>query len=1277
MEKSMNNFSSYLRSGHEQLVLQDLLSSSPDVLIGVSREAKNELEKLGILTVFDFGSSWVFANASAVATAAQLGTATNHFGLTPSDWLQAGSPATTPERLGELGLENLRGVNSTDAEALKTALGVATIRELSIWGPYRFAHSLVSGAVGSNVQFEENLTEELRPRFGEYPTERVYYDRLVMLDMGTSELPTVELKNPISLKKALQDTIQLAQRPAVGVMVTLSQSWYAQGITLGHMLHSLALAPGESTRIAVIDWSRRTSASTSESISESERLDSATQHARSISEVQSAVAEELQQGGASSNVFTNTQSASSQDAFGSGALFGLLGPTLDNSSNSQAASSNTRANSSSWSSGSRSVMANMTQDVNDRTQQHSSAVRNRRASAVREVSQSEHEQVSTRIVANYNHMHALTVQYYEVVQVYRTVSELHRAERCLFVPMELLQFDEELVDCYRGTLLRAAINRRAASLIENDTASVTVKAAEQTKVVPPSISVLASMDARAVMVNSSIVNLAASSALSDVTTPINPPAAQAAAERVAATPTVATTSLKVWSQSAIANVSNIIGRPILRLGSDDLHYPDETEIIAITFDNLNVNSIRLDKSSDRKEFDVANSAGWFPLPENTRLIDLSGISLRKSVKEARTGRITLQLSYLGRRFDSVPIPVDLPLENEAKDFHSAVVFSNDRDSRKRQLLEHLNANRAYYSNAIFRSLDSGTIVALLSGFQWNGKPLIEVVEPRPLTVAGNYLVLRAPVDTDDPSGVGEKTWGELLQDRQIANNPDQRLIPIPTTGVFAEAVLGRSNSAEKLDITRFWNWQDSPIPLQPTEIAAIQTGSRGQAEDLKPGQLGQPVLNIVNPSALPDPAGLAAVLSAIQNGNMFRDMSGLAGLQELAKSVQKTTADAATDAGQIASANLRTEAQKQVAYAQIAGDIAKALITKGASGGGSSVQGISGDGAKINHGRDMDQRGVPTPDNKNNVSSDGNSTNGAGGSNGNSDTNTSDNSSSNKPYSYEGAYSDRSALGFSPDATGVATDNLAGFVRQTSALVGDAGASQKPPKKTKELNVAGEFPWNPAITDADEIAELAAGRWSPGTNDFAAVPGGTAIIAPSFGNLLGSICEQADGTISRINLFTHANKGMVGFGGHIAKRATMRADVSLNTNGPGDNLTAMDTVSMTNLSQPGIFFTAPKAIRGKTNFTVDDIRKKFVPDAILVLFACHSGQDILFLKSVAQFFQIKVIGFSQEIGYYPPIQNVPGKFQRSGEKIGLGFGGAPVSDWRNLINDPQAITATP
>ena len=58
----------------------------------------------------------------------------------------------------------------------------------------------------------------------------------------------------------------------------------------------------------------------------------------------------------------------------------------------------------------------------DATHQAASSVRNRRASIVKEISETEHESsVSTRILANYNHMHALTVQYYEVVELYRVL----------------------------------------------------------------------------------------------------------------------------------------------------------------------------------------------------------------------------------------------------------------------------------------------------------------------------------------------------------------------------------------------------------------------------------------------------------------------------------------------------------------------------------------------------------------------------------------------------------------------------------------------------------------------------------------------------------------------------------------------------------------------------------------------------------------------------------------------------------------------------------------
>lgn len=120
-----------------------------------------------------------------------------------------------------------------------------------------------------------------------------------------------------------------------------------------------------------------------------------------------------------------------------------------------------------------------------------------------------------------------------------------------------------------------------------------------------------------------------------------------------------------------------------------------------------------------------------------------------------------------------------------------------------------------------------------------------------------------------------------------------------------------------MDATRFWEWKDSPPPIQPTDIAAIQTGSRATNEDTKTGQLSAPMINVTSPTSLPDPAGTGAILAAIQNGNMFRDQSGLATTIGLTQAALQATQAGAATAGQTASQNLAnqlaatTERQRQ------------------------------------------------------------------------------------------------------------------------------------------------------------------------------------------------------------------------------------------------------------------------------------------------------------------------------------------------------------------------------
>ncbi|WP_439674048.1 hypothetical protein [Embleya sp. MST-111070] len=214
------------------------------------------------------------------------------------------------------------------------------------------------------------------------------------------------------------------------MVVTTEQSWSAQGVTLGRLLHSLALAPGESTKVAVVDWQRSTKATGTETAAENEALAGTTDQNRSISEVANAIAIEEQHG--SSQAFQHGNSSGSGGSIGV-SLFGMGGGgNWGKSSNTGFATAVSR------STGVKSVATDATQRISARTQQLATAARSRNMTVVRETTQTEKDQVVTRVVTNYNHMHAMSVQYYEVVQVYNVTTKPTKLERCLFIPLQEL-----------------------------------------------------------------------------------------------------------------------------------------------------------------------------------------------------------------------------------------------------------------------------------------------------------------------------------------------------------------------------------------------------------------------------------------------------------------------------------------------------------------------------------------------------------------------------------------------------------------------------------------------------------------------------------------------------------------------------------------------------------------------------------------------------------------------------------------------------------------------
>ena len=96
---------------------------------------------------------------------------------------------------------------------------------------------------------------------------------------------------------------------------------------------------------------------------------------------------------------------------------------------------------------------------------------------------------------------------------------------------------------------------------------------------------------------------------------------------------------------------------------------------------------------------------------------------------------------------------------------------------------------------------------------------------------------------------------------------------MPTRGVFAEGKLGHCNVSEEIDNTKFWKWEEHPIPIEAPGINPVTPiQPTPQQVSAMPTAFPQSLVNIVNPSPAPDPTGLTAALSLLGTPNIFRDM---------------------------------------------------------------------------------------------------------------------------------------------------------------------------------------------------------------------------------------------------------------------------------------------------------------------------------------------------------------------------------------------------------------------
>ena len=859
---SYQSVSSFLSESYSALSPQAALAAPVQALVGVTSDMAAMLQRFGISTVMDLAASGLFDAARRIVAVADSQSSSV---TVPGDLVDATYRGKGANILAAAPITALNGIGAAKDARLAVALRVTSIRDLADWRPYRNANAILQQAYGASESIVDDpeRPDDLIPIPRRYATERVQYDVIVLdrVILESADTPDgdatpatmVPPLAPVSPSK-LQDIVTaggidisdivasaLTAKLAVGAVLTYRQSWFPQGLALGQLLHSMALAPGESTRIAMVNWSRRIRGTSADDTTQTELMAADIGRARSMGEVTSSVAREAQSGfSGSASVATENQSGTTTGQSNVGvsaggkspgllasigaAIFGGEGASAQvgfgsSSSGTSSANSTATTNATGWASsnGSRSLNAEMQQNISDRTHQAANSVRNRRATTVTESSQEESEKLSTRVVTNYNHMHALTIQYFEVVQIYRVMVELSRVTRCLFLPMKLVSFTNATIRRFRDVIARAALIPGVRALQWAEPDNVVIHA-----------------PAKAGPWGAFWLN-AVSNALGD--------------------------------EIGFPNDPSIVlpkaGLQIHTVGGD-IQAMFEGLIVEFNDGTTRRNAIPERKADDvwgwqGYSVDVTQSGAALSLESPDRFRRL--VLKRRVGQETKAGIANIHLLYdirlpdgtqLGDRPDldapTLVLPVSIRYESNEP---LTVAFEFGSTLAQADVLSHLNQNSLHYSSAIWRSLDAATITTMLSSYRFGNRPLIEQIDPLPVAVSGNYVIFRSY------AGENDKEWQSFLKRHDLVDPiPQEDMVPLPSSGVFAEAVLGRSNSAEKLDITRFWNWQDSPIPILPPEINPLSAGGKANDPTVRTAALEGQVLNIVNPPALPDPAGL-------------------------------------------------------------------------------------------------------------------------------------------------------------------------------------------------------------------------------------------------------------------------------------------------------------------------------------------------------------------------------------------------------------------------------------
>jgi hypothetical protein len=681
--------------------------------------------------------------------------------------------------------------------------------------------------------------------------ERVPIDKPISVDGFRDQLIGLE-GGAIGIER----TVPMAGTLGLGYVLNLAQVWKYDGLTLGNLVYSLPLAPGEQQRIVV---SERVATA---AVSDVERLDIAERQHSALRETTSAQAtfdsafEE--QVNASSSYRNEARSSSWGVAGGVGAVLGPVAFGIGAGGGGGKSSNN--GNVQSALDGVRTYTSTASESMHRGVERQAAARRSAQRTSIRLATETDRETVTTKVITNHNKAHALTIQYWEVLRKFAGTTEVEGVSLVCFVPLDLVRFlppgqqleltDVTAVDT-RAEMLRRyqllhrhadavqpnlpGIHREGLRILEDFAANVRA----QVDLTAPASDVLAfSLTGRYIAYERVWVHVLVRGGrrigpvyLDSPLTVFPPNTFGTRAEVLAELKRLRTqgTEVKMTGSVSIPEAidrSEVIGFEIRR-----------------AFDTLDT---QLDPAKNPQYLALKGLEKFFNLDLSVfeSAVRLSPSELERELGGPPVHEFTVRLNNAVDSIaaDGIPSAIEFPpggLPIPAVERQPTLGFGELMKIER--TLQHVVRNTLTYSKAVWVSLTPEERVVMLEGLTIglpeNGLdadglndpsqhvPLLNCVANQVLGYFGNCMILPFSIPAAlavqlagaDPDGTERPplTTGAiqdaLTQFHRQAFSPPVSHFTLPTRGVLGEAVLGHCPSAEKIDLTRFWNWQDSPV----------------------------------------------------------------------------------------------------------------------------------------------------------------------------------------------------------------------------------------------------------------------------------------------------------------------------------------------------------------------------------------------------------------------------------------------------------------------------------